>query len=354
MPNDLAKQNKKIVGIDLFCGVGGLTHGLKKTGVDIKLGIDIDPLCEYPFTQNNDAKFILKSVEDIKGVELKPYLDQQETYKLIVGCAPCQTFSTYNPNAKEQDDRWWLLSHFSRLIDEVQPDFISMENVPGLTKHAVFTNFLSNLSVNNYQYDYKIVNCDEYGIPQMRKRLVLIASKHGSISILTPNEFGKPRMTVKEAIGELPKIKAGESDPQDPLHQSANLTPVNMKRIHFSNQGGTWRDWPDEYISNCHKKDTGKTYPSVYGRMSWGEPAPTITTQFYGYGNGRFGHPEQDRALSLREGAILQSFPPDYKFFSPGTLPIKKNIGRMIGNAVPVTLGEMIGKSLNRHLETLS
>ena len=131
----------------------------------------------------------------------------------------------------------------------------------------------------------------------------------------------------------------------------SRLSPTNLKRIRQSTPGGTWRDWDEELQLECHKKESGKTYPSVYGRMSWDEPSPTITTQFYGYGNGRFGHPEQDRALSLREGAILQSFPPDYVFIDNEHPSNRREIGIHIGNAVPVELGRAIGLSIQQHLQ---
>lgn len=146
-------------------------------------------------------------------------------------------------------------------------------------------------------------------------------------------------------------IKAGERDPQDELHTASSLSPLNLSRIRVSRPGGTWRDWPEELQASCHRKDTGATYPSVYGRMEWDRPAPTITTQCFGYGNGRFGHPEQDRAISLREAAMLQTFPESYAFAPPGA-PIKFNkMGRLIGNAVPVRLGEVIARSLVGHVQ---
>ena len=128
------------------------------------------------------------------------------------------------------------------------------------------------------------------------------------------------------------------------------MSEINKKRIQQSVPGGTWRDWDEELILKCHKKNSGKTYPSVYGRMKWDEPSPTITTQFYGYGNGRFGHPEQDRALTLREGAILQSFPRDYIFSDNEHEINKHDLAIQIGNAVPVELGRAIGISIIQHL----
>jgi DNA (cytosine-5)-methyltransferase 1 len=209
------------------------------------------------------------------------------------------------------------------------------------------------LEDNEYSVTHKVVGCEEYGIPQHRSRLVLLASKFGDVSLISPEKFGKSKLTVKNAIGDLPPLEAGASDPDDPLHCSSALSDLNKRRIQVSKPGGTWRDWPKELVADCHKKKSGRSYPSVYGRMVWDDSSPTITTEFFGFGNGRFGHPEQNRALSLREGAILQSFPPEYKFVAPGTpVSIKAN-GRLIGNAVPVTLGEVIGVSLYNHVSSI-
>lgn len=346
---DMKRTKDIIAAIDLFCGVGGLTHGLERAGIDVRLGVDIDPACEYPFTANNQARFLLRSVEDLGINDLNQCYNKGEI-KLLAGCAPCQTFSTYNQKADESDKRWWLLEHFSRLVSGLTPELVTMENVPGLEDQNVFHLFVSNLRSNGYSVDYKVINCAQYGIPQKRNRLVLLASKIGPLALLTPEQFGNKSCSVLEAIGKLPPIKAGSTHPDDPLHRSSELSDINLRRIKASKPGGTWRDWPSDLIVKCHTKASGKTYPSVYGRMSWEEPSPTVTTQFYGYGNGRFGHPEQDRAISLREGAILQSFPIDYKFTRPGDPILQRSIGRLIGNAVPVTLGEVIGASLLKHI----
>ena len=342
-------QGPKVYAVDLFCGAGGLTHGLMKAGVDVRLGVDIDPACEYPYTANNNAKFLLKSVEALESHELQSHY-RKNGIKLLAGCAPCQTFSTYNQKATETDKRWWLLLQFSRLVDELSPDLVTMENVPRLVEQNVFGEFVENLETRGYSVAYEVVNCADYGVPQQRNRLVLLASKLGPIKLQSPAEFGKRPITVKEAIGNLPPLKAGTSHPKDSLHQSSALSEVNMRRIRASKPGGSWRDWPKELVAACHKKKSGKTYRSVYGRMVWEGPAPTVTTQFFGFGNGRFGHPEQDRAISLREGAIIQSFPPDYEFLAPGKQVCQKSIGRLIGNAVPVTIGEVIGTSLLSHV----
>ena len=212
----------------------------------------------------------------------------------------------------------------------------------------LFKDFVSTLEGLNYIVNYQVVNVANYGVPQRRKRLILLASRRKEIKLIDATH--QKHLTVRDAIGSLPRISAGEANENDRLHISPALSPINLERIQHSVPGGTWRDWPERLVLNCHKKEGGKTYASVYGRMKWDDLSPTITTQFIGYGTGRFGHPEQDRAITLREGAILQSFPPDYQF-SPSNVevPIRK-IARHIGNAVPPRLGEVIGESIIRSL----
>lgn len=349
---DIRESKKRIYAIDIFCGAGGLTKGLTQAGIDVKLGIDIDPACEYPYTANNASAFMEKSIDDLQAHEIESVF-QKDSIRLLAGCAPCQTFSTYNQKAVPSDKRWGLLGQFSRLVLELQPELVTMENVPGLARQDVFHEFLTDLLKGYYSLDHRILNCADYGVPQHRERLVLLASRLGSIQLLTPEEFEAPACSVREAISHLPPIQAGEVHLDDAMHQSSKLSLINLRRIRSSKPGGTWRDWQDDLVAGCHRKSTGKTYPSVYGRMSWDKAAPTITTQFFGFGNGRFGHPEQDRAISLREGALLQSFPCNYSF-APKDVPLqKKTIGRLIGNAVPVRLGEVIGKSILKHITDL-
>lgn len=348
------KQRRKprkanIKGIDLFCGAGGLTRGLEAAGIEIGIGIDIDPHCEYPYQANNKAKFLLKSVEELCVSDFDDTLSGAE-YTLIAGCAPCQPFSTYRQGKTgPTDERWNLLTHFARLVKEAQPDFVTMENVPRLEKQQIFLDFVASLEDDGFHVSHGVVNCTDYGVPQHRQRLVLLASKLAPLKLISPTTPDDKRLTVRKAIANLPPIEAGGIHEKDPLHQSCGLSSLNLDRIRNSKPGGTWRDWDEELIAECHKKDSGKTYPSVYGRMAWDEPAPTMTTQYYGFGNGRFGHPEQDRAISLREGAIIQSFPRSYKFVPPDAPIYRKIIGRLIGNAVPVNLAKAIGESIIFH-----
>ncbi|HIR89830.1 MAG TPA: DNA cytosine methyltransferase [Candidatus Fimimorpha faecalis] len=341
------------VAVDLFCGIGGLTYGIRKAGIVVAAGIDIDPTCQYAYEENNKSIFINKAVEEIKKEEIESYYPKG-CIKILMGCAPCQPFSNYSLRYTKEgpkDEKWRLLYYFSDLVKKIQPEIISMENVPQLVKRKVFDDFVESLNNEGYYVSWKIVNCADYGVPQNRNRLVLLASKLGDISLIEPLYNQKNYITVKDAIGKLPKIKDGECSKTDALHRASKLSKINKRRIKESVPGGTWKDWDESLQLLCHKKSTGQGYCSVYGRMEWEKPSPTITTQFYGYGNGRFGHPEQDRALSMREGAILQSFPPEYKFIDMNHPQTNRQIGIHIGNAVPVKLGEAIGKSILKHLE---
>ena len=340
---------RKIVGVDLFCGVGGLTHGLVRGGVHVAAGIDIDPGCKYPFEANNAALFLERDVADLEPNEVMPYFDRAD-FTLLAGCAPCQPFSTYSRSGRnrEYESQWPLVSAFGRLAKKIKPDLVTIENVPQLADHPVFKQLLESLT--GYKKWWSIVECASIGVPQTRKRLVLLASRLGDASLGLVYEAASD-VTVKQAIGALPSLEAGDCHPGDALHMAPTLSPLNLSRIRASRPGGTWRDWPPELQATCHRKATGATYPSVYGRMEWDRPAPTITTQCFGYGNGRFGHPEQDRAISLREAAMLQTFPATYEF-APRGAPIKFNrMGRLIGNAVPVRLGEAIARSLVAHVQ---
>ena len=341
------------VAIDLFCGIGGLTHGLQLSGITVSAGVDIDPSCRFAYEKNNTSVFIEADVAKINSDTLLEFYPEQAT-KILVGCAPCQPFSKYTQRYRKEGhtgDKWRLLDSFSRLVHDLKPEIVSMENVPELSAQSVFADFVKALTSMKYNINWQIIYCPDYGVSQRRKRLVLLASRFSTISLIPPQYSPENYLTVRDVIGGLPAIKAGGVSPNDPLHCAARLSKLNLRRIRLSRPGGTWRDWPLEMQLDCHKRKTGKTYPSVYGRMSWDEPAPTITTQFYGYGNGRFGHPVQDRAISIREGAMLQSFPPDYQFISENQRVVKRELGIHIGNAVPVNLGRAIGLSIQNHLQ---
>lgn len=351
---------KNMEAFDLFCGVGGLSYGLKQAGIRIIGGLDSDVSCRYPYEANN-GKFIGCDIENVDTSTILN-LYSKDAIQILVGCAPCQTFSkhTQKMRGNQNDKKWFLLNEFSQKIRGIKPDIVSMENVPELIKYAVYDSFIQNLKGMGYYVNPAIVKCEEYGIPQYRKRLVVLASALGHIELIPATHPNKEdHISVMKTIGSqngtrLPHLEAGEIDADDPLHRCYNLSEMNKKRIRQSKPGGSWRDWDKCLLPECYKRASGKTYSGVYGRLEWNKPASTITTQFYAYGTGRFGHPEQDRALSLREGALLQTFPPKYEFYeSKDTISFPK-LGRHIGNAVPVRLGVIIGRSIVEHLEELN
>ncbi|MGX9933607.1 DNA cytosine methyltransferase [Virgibacillus salarius] len=342
-----------IEAVDLFCGVGGLTYGMQQSGINVIAGYDIDDSCRFAYESNNNSNFINKDVKEITGEEIKSLYSKDTDIKILMGCAPCQPFSSYSYRYKDNQNtinKMDLLDYFGNLVESVQPEIVSMENVPQLKKEDVFSDFIKLLEKNGYFIEWKVIFAPEYGVPQNRKRLLLLASKIGPITLIDPLYNEDEFVTVRDTIGFLSPINDGETSKEDPMHKSVKLSDINLKRIEQSIPGGTWRDWDENLILSCHKKSSGKSYPSVYGRMEWDKPAPTVTTKFYGYGNGRFGHPEQNRAISYREGALLQTFPNDYKFLDPLEPVTTKKLGIQIGNAVPVKLGEVIGNSIIQHL----
>ena len=359
---DLIKEKKSplsISAVDLFCGVGGLTYGLQQAGINVVAGLDVDKTCKYAFEENNEARFISKDIRKFTGAELSE-LYPKDSIKILVGCAPCQPFSAHTRKNKDRssDERWSLLDDFGRLVEKVNPHLIAFENVPPIRKENIFRNFCNKLrSLYYYLHPELMVYCPDYGVPQKRQRLVLIASTWDNFELLPKRHSGSPAdgllpfQTVEDAIGNLPKIDDGEVCEQDPLHRSRKLSEINKKRIKQSKPGRTWKDWDEELRLPCHKKDSGKGYTTVYGRMNGNDLAPTITTQFINLGSGRFGHPKQHRALSLREGALLQTFPKDYKFIEPDSPITVSRIASYIGNAVPVELAKVIGESIQKHVK---
>jgi DNA (cytosine-5)-methyltransferase 1 len=337
--------------VDLFCGVGGLSYGFKSEAFPLAAGIDIDEACRYPYEANNKAPFLRKDVSMLTAQDVKKLFVPGIT-SVLVGCAPCQPFSAYSQKSK--DPNWRLLDTFGTLIDNVRPDIVSMENVPrliGFKEGKTFQKFVDTLCAAKYHVMWDVLYGPDFGLAQTRSRLVLLASRMGTIVLPQPTHKDHHR-TVRDEIGHLAPLNNGDVDETDPLHCVSKLSETNLRRIGSAKPGGTWRDWEPELVADCHKAETGKGYSSVYGRMKWTEPAPTITTQFFGFGNGRFGHPDQDRALSLREGALLQGFPRDYEFVAPSERIHFKKVGRLIGNAVPVKLATAIAKTVRAHIES--
>jgi DNA (cytosine-5)-methyltransferase 1 len=354
----------QISAIDLFCGAGGLTHGFERAGISVEAGIDHDEDARYPYETNTDAKFVQADIYPLsqdpeRVARLYPW---NPDVKVLAGCAPCQPFSTLGHTRdgdREDHEGWGALDTLVKILDRVDPDVIVTENVLQVRNDDVYRKFEDRLGELGYQLntdENKNVYCPEYGIPQKRKRWMMIASKDGKIELPDPifeEESDFP--TVRETIGHLPPLQAGEVHPQLELHRSRKLSEKNLERIDNIDPGQDWSTWEDRgldhLLADCHKKSSGQSYKAPYSRMKPDEPSPTITTQFYNYGSGRFGHyeVEQNRALSVLEGSLLQTFPQDYEFYDEWDDVGIKNLGRLIGNAVPPLLGELAGRAILDH-----
>lgn len=338
-----------MIAIDFFCGGGGLTRGLLNAGITVLGGYDSCQDYKETYENNNSCKFVSMDIRNVTKKQIYqdfPDIKGNEDNLLLSGCAPCQPFSSQRRSKTEHADIN-LLIEFGRIINNIKPAHILVENVPGLLKKGktVFNDFISILDNNGYFYAYRIINAKDYGVPQNRKRLVVIASRFFQ-PIIPKGKYGTDRfsyVTVRDAIAHYPSIKAGESDNAIPNHVASSLSEMNLKRIEATpHSGGDRRSWPQELVLECHKNGhTGHT--DVYGRMDWDKTAPTLTSKCYSLSNGRFGHPEQNRAISLREAAALQSFNDSYVF--NGNIA---SIGKQIGNAVPVKMAEELAKYILR------
>jgi len=341
------KDANQYYAIDFFCSAGGVTCGFKQAGINVLGGIDIDNNCKLTYEKNNNSKFLCANISTLNKKELSTFfkIKRKQNNLIFIGCSPCQYYSNIKTNKTKSSQSRLLLADFQEYVDYYRPGYIFIENVPGLDNRtdsplSRFKNFLSN---NNYYFEDGIINAKYFGVPQNRRRYVLIASrvnKNIKLPVCDKNRI----ITVRDSIGNFEifkPIKAGTRDRTDFQHSSANLSYINLERIKRTKKnGGDRRDWESD--PNLKSKSFNGSHYDVYGRMYWDKPAPTITTRFISYSNGRYGHPDQDRAISLKEGAILQSFPRDYKFYSDSLVAISK----MIGNAVPPELAKRIAESL--------
>jgi DNA (cytosine-5)-methyltransferase 1 len=347
----MAPRTIKISAVDLFCGVGGLSYGLQEAGIDVVAGVDIDPNCEHPYQANIRAPFHRMDVRRLDAAELAG-MWSKGSIRVLAGCAPCQPFSSYRRGADtSKEAQWPLVDEVGRLVEGTKPEIVTMENVPRIGSTPVFLAFVAKLEKLGYSVHFESCYCPAYGVPQHRRRMVLVASLLGEIRVPKGRVSSADYVTVEQVIRGLPPLGHGESDPTDRLHKSRTLTPINLERIRSSTPGGTWEEWREDLRAPCHRKSSGSTFRNVYARMVWNEPSPTITTLSHNFGTGRFGHPEQDRAISLREAAILQSFPRDYEFVSPDQPVQFAPLGRLIGNAVPPKLAQAVGEAVIGHVE---
>lgn len=338
-----------MIGIDFFSGAGGLTRGLVEAGIPIRLGVDIDAGCRETYERNNPgSRFLHADVRELDVREITRALALVDRDELLVAaCAPCQPFAQLNRQGR--DHRATLLGRIGRVVQALRPGQIFVENVPGLARvraSSTLSRFRSLLRRLGYGYWEGVVNANVYGVPQTRRRFIIIAVR-GVDPTPPPPTHGPgllPYETVGDAIRGYPAIEAGEVHPTVPNHRAAMLSPLNLERIrHTPHDGGNRTAWPPHLWLDCHRNGyTGHT--DVYGRMHWGRPAPTLTCKCHSLTNGRYGHPEQDRAISFREAARLQSFGDDYVFHAE----VQGHLAAQIGNAVPVRLAYAVGRHIRR------
>jgi DNA (cytosine-5)-methyltransferase 1 len=334
--------------IDFFCGGGGMTHGLRQAGINVIAGVDFDPQCKETYEVNNpDSIFIEANIQElpVEYFENRFAVNKNDDNLILIGCSPCQYYSIINTSREKSKKSKDLLMDFKRFVDYYNPGYVLVENVPGIltNKESILPDFLAFLTNKEYVVKYKVVDMSFYGVPQSRKRFSLIASRVNK-DIELPKPEKKQRL-LDEAIGLIHgfySIKAGHEDQTNFKHSVPKLTEKSLKRLSKTPpDGGNRLAWKDdkELQLNCfinndnHFKDT-------FGRMWWKRPAPTITTKFFSISNGRFVHPDEDRPISLREGATIQTFPKDYIFKTTTIAATAK----LIGNAVPPEYARRIGE----------
>lgn len=335
----------ELISIDLFSGVGGLTQGLHKAGFRTELAFEIDEIAAKAYKLNHQKTEVI--TDDIRNVSINEVRNKlgERTIHLLAGCPPCQGFSSIrrlNKPSPVADDRNGLISEFVRFIKELKPYTFMMENVPGLAIDESFTNALHEIEkAGYYKPSWKIVNIKDYGVPQSRKRLVLVGSRFAPLAVAEPNYI---RRTVRQVIGKLPLPE----DSKDSLHK---IYPVHTDRIQslikdIPKNGGSRKDLGVKRQLKCHQREN-IGFNDVYGRLRWDDYSTTITGGCLNPSKGRFLHPEQDRCISAREASMLQSFPMNYKF--PLDAP-KTKIALMIGNALPPVFSRIQAENIKNHI----
>jgi DNA (cytosine-5)-methyltransferase 1 len=337
---------------DFFSGCGGTSRGMQSAGLTVRLGIDWDEDAKNTFEANfKEAHFLCGDIQKLKPNDLASYVPSRRNRPIVFGaCAPCQPFSKQNRHRKRGDRRRTLLSEFHRFVSVFRPEYLFIENVPELHRDGrpdgPFYELIELLDTLGYWHAHDVVMAYHYGVPQRRRRLILIASTLGPIEFPKrthgPNTKNPRLPTVWDRISSLPPIKAGEIHPSIANHRAASLSALNLKRIISTPRGGSRADWPKKLELVCHQEHSG--YTDVYGRMFKNQPAPALTTRCVSLSNGRFGHPTQNRAISVREAACIQTFPMGFVF--RGNL---SSTARQVGNAVPVQLARVFGRAILNH-----
>lgn len=348
MTDDSEADNKmKYNAIDLFSGCGGLSEGLRQAGFNVIAGVEIDKYASKIYRLNHKKSVLFE--EDIRNLNIDKMksLLQNEPLHLLAGCPPCQGFSSIrrlNKKIEVRDERNNLILEYLRFVEDLKPLTIMMENVPGLITYHLFRKVLNRLTELGYNLKYEIINVANYGVPQRRKRLVLIGSLLGSIEVAKGKNIIK---TVRDTIGNLEKT----DETKDPIHM---IYPKHKPRIQkmismIPKDGGSRKDLPEEYCLECHKKnDVG--FNDVYGRLRWNDVSSTITGGCLNPSKGRFLHPEEDRCITAREAALLQTFPKGYKFSTE--IP-KEALALLIGNALPPKFSKIQASNILSHIESL-
>lgn len=330
------------ISIDVFSGIGGLTAGLKKAGFKIQTAIELDHNAVNTYKLNHrKTNVIHKDIRKVSISSLKKNLGE-ERLSLLAGCPPCQGFSSVRRLNKKQtvrDDRNRLILEYLRLVKGLKPLTIMMENVPGIKNYYLFDVLLKELKNLKYNVDFRIVDVKDYGVPQRRRRMVLVGSRLGKIEVAKETN---EKLTVRDVIGKL-KLK------NDPLH---NIVEKRTHRItemisKIPKDGGSRKNLPKKYILECHKKEN-VGFNDIYGRLRWDDYSTTITGGCLSPSKGRFLHPEEDRTITAREAALLQSFDIKYKF--PEGIS-KTSLSTMIGNALPPKFSYIQSKNIMAHLK---
>jgi DNA (cytosine-5)-methyltransferase 1 len=335
----------ELLSIDIFSGVGGLTEGMHQADFKTQIAFEIDEIASKAYNLNHPhTNVITKDIRDVSIAEIKKILNGK-TVHLLAGCPPCQGFSsmrTLNRVQPVEDERNNLIMEYVRVVKALKPYTIMMENVPGLVNYHLFKKAIVILRKAGYKWiDYKVVNVKNYGVPQSRRRLVLVGSRLGVIEVAKPLDKKK---TVRQAIASLPL----PANSKDPIHKIfPTHTPHVQERIKMTpKDGGSRTDLPKKYLLKCHDAEN-IGFNDVYGRLRWDDCSTTITGGCLNPSKGRFLHPEQDRCISAREAALLQSFPKNYKF--PHDIP-QSRLALLIGNALPPNFSYIQSENIKQHL----
>ncbi|MBS1633425.1 MAG: DNA cytosine methyltransferase [Bacteroidetes bacterium] len=335
---------KGFTSIDLFAGCGGLTLGMEKAGFKTKVAVEINSSAVSAFKLNHKkTKVIEKDIREVNIADIKKMLNGKPLH-LLAGCPPCQGFSSIrklNRKKSAVDKRNSLVTEYFRFVKELKPLTIMMENVPGLKDYYLFKDVVKELTKLGYNPKVEVVNVKDYGVPQSRKRLVMVGSLLGDINIAPATN---QKVTVRKAIGKLKPVSKSK-DPIHKIHAAHEPRILEMIKLIPKNGGGR-KDLPKQYILKCHEGEN-IGFNDVYGRLRWDDYSTTITGGCLNPSKGRFLHPNYNRSITAREAALLQTFPMSYKF--PKNIS-KTDIALLIGNALPPKFSLAQSKNIKKHL----